>query len=173
MEIITQTIHAIRQIPRPGHIKTEKGFIAEFQSKLTIQLSDTDIFPETTLETLNHKSNHDHYGFQFMPGLVIHKPRLIPKEDIIENNFVFIAFNYGINPQRVKNNFYTLSQMFEKLNYKMGILINIGGYPDTYLWTYGSYYKDRVHELSIAYEFDYTHIQHTYFTGQGIISEIV
>jgi hypothetical protein len=171
MELITQIINTIKQIQGVGHFRTEKSFTSEFRSILSQKLRDTGIFPETTsLEILNHKSNHEHYGFELMPGLVIHKPSELPN---IENNFVFVAFNYGINPKRVRNNFYTLNQMFEKLNYKTGILINVGRFPDTYLYTYGSNYKDRVHELSIACESDINHIQHTYFTSQGIISEIV
>ena len=176
MEIINLTINAIRQIPGPKHFRTLKDFIPEFQSKLTQILRETDLFPDGTIvEILKQKNNPGHIGFKLKPGLVIHIPVEAQEEDTNENNFVFIAFNCGLNPARVRNNFYTLFQMFEGLNYKTGILINIGRYPDTYLLSIGRNYTetDRLHELSIGYKNGHTHIQHTYFREQGIISKLV
>ena len=174
MEIINLTIDAIRQMSGPEHLRTLKDFIPEFQSKLTQKLKETDLFPDGTIvEILKQKNNPGHIGFKLKPGLVIHIPVEAQEEDTNENNFVFIAFNCGLNPARVRNNFYTLFQMFEGLNYKTGILINIGRYPDTYLLSIGRNYTDRVHELSIGYKNGHTHIQHTYFREQGIISKLV
>jgi len=176
MEIINLTINAIRQMSGPEHLRTLKIFIPEFQSKLTQKLRETDLFPDGTIvEILKQKSNPAHHGFKLKSGLVIHIPVEAQEEDTNDNNFVFIAFNCGLNPARVRNNFYTLFQMFEGLNYKTGILINIGRYPDTYLLSIGRNYTetDRLHELSIGYKNGHTHIQHTYFREQGIISKLV
>jgi hypothetical protein len=173
MRIINLTINAIRQIQGTEHFKTLNDFIPEFQSKLTQQLRDMDLFPDSTiLEALVQKTNPDQCGFKLIPGLGIHKLGDASKENTNENNFVFYAFNFGRNPERVKDNFYTIHQMFERQDFKTGILINIGNYADTYLWSYGSNFRDRIHELSIGYN-GHANIQHTYFTEKGIISKKV
>ena len=174
MEIINLTINAIKQIKGPDYFRNEKKFIAKFKSKLTQQLKATDLYPRgTKLEFLKLKSNPDHRGFRMRRVLVLHIPnKKGSTQDSNENNFVVFAFYSGRGQVKYRNTNYTLHQMFGNLNYKTGIIINIGNYPDSYIWSYGDF-NDRIHELSTASQKEHTQILHTYIHGIYPTSKVV
>lgn len=167
MEIINLTINAIKQIKGPEYFRNEKIFIAKFQSKLTQQLKGNDLFPRgTKLEFLKLKSNPDHRGFRMRRVLVLHIPdKKGSTQNTNENNFVVFAFYSGRGQVKFRNTNYTLFQMFENLNYKTGIIINVGNYPDSYLITSGHSFPDRTHELSMGYKDGLALIQHSHHKG--------
>lgn len=167
MEIINLTINAIKKIKGPDYFKNEKKFITKFQSKLSQQLKGTVLYPKgTKLEFLKPYNNPNHLGFKMRRVLVLHIPgNNDSPQNTNENNFVVFAFYSGRGPVKFKNSNYTLYQMFENLNYKTGIIINVGNYPDSYLITSGSSFPDRIHELSIGYKDGLALIQHSHLKG--------
>jgi hypothetical protein len=169
MEIINLTINAIKQIKGPEYFRNEKKFIAKFQSKLTQQLKGTDLFPRgTKLETFRPESNPEYPGLRTRSVLVLHIPSKIDStHDANENNFVVFAFYSGRGQVKFRNTNFTLFQMFGNLNYKTGIIINVGNYPDSYIITSSHSFPDRTHELSIAYKDGLALIQHSHLKGKG------
>lgn len=167
MDIINLTINAIKQIKGPEYFRNEKIFIAKFQSKLRQQLRGTDLFPRgTKLEFLKLKSNPDHRGFRMRRVLVLHiSNKKGSTLEINDNNFVVFAFYSGRGQVKFRNTNFTLYQMFSNLNYKTGIIINVGNYPDSYLITSGYHFPDRTHELSLGYKEGTALIQHTHYKG--------
>jgi hypothetical protein len=165
MEIINLTINAIKQIKGQDYFRNEKKFITKFQSKLTQQLKGTDLFPRgTKLEIFRPESNPDYPMLRTISVLVLHIPeKKGSAQDTNENNFVAFAFYSGRGQVKFRNTNYTLCQMFKTLNYKTGIIINVGNYPDSYLITSGHSFPDRTHELSIGYKDGNAVIQHTHY----------
>jgi hypothetical protein len=168
MEIINLTINAIKQIKGPEYFRNEKKFIAKFQSKLIQQLKGTDLFPRgTKLKFLKLKNNPDHRGFKMRRVLVLHIPnKKGSTQDSNENNFVVYAFCAGRGNVKFRNTNYTLFQMFENLNYKTGIIINVGNYPDSYIITSSYSFPDRTHELSIGHKDGLALIKHSFLNGK-------
>lgn len=168
MEIIQLTINAIKQIKGQNFFRNEKKFITKFQSKLTQQLKGTDLFPRgTKLEFLKLKSNPDHPGFKMRRVLVLHIPeKKGSTQSTNENNFVVFAFYSGRGQVKFRNTNYTLFHMFENLNYKTGIIINVGNYPDSYIVTSSYSFPDRTHELSLGYKDGLALIQHSHLKGR-------
>jgi hypothetical protein len=165
MEIINLTINAIKQIKGQDYFKNGKKFIAKFQSKLTQQLKGTDLFPRgTKLEFLKLNIKYPGYpGLRMRRVLVLHIP---DKKGSItntnENNFVVFAFYSGRGQVKFRNTNYTLFQMFGNLNYKTGIIINVGNYPDSYIITSSHSFPNRTHELSIGYKDGLALIKHSH-----------
>ena len=172
MEIVNRTISALRQITVPRYFRTERGFVTEFYCQLTKQLEQVDLFPANTiLETEVQKNRTAHYGLTQRPDLLIHIPiETGLTQNANENNFVVFAFKLGGKPSRVQSDYEKLEEMFHHLNYEIGIFINIGAYPTTYLESYKGNFKDRIHELSIATTNGETKIWHSFFLDGEINS---
>lgn len=166
MEIVNRTIAALRQIKVQRYFSSERGFVTEFYCQLTRQLEQGDLFPEhTILETEVQKNRVAHFGLRQRPDLLIHIPiETGLTQNANENNFVVFAFKLNGNPARVQSDYEKLEQMFEHLNYEIGIFINIEAYPKTYLDTYNGKFRDRVHELSIATKNGKVKVRHAFFT---------
>lgn len=166
MEMIQLTINAIKQIKGPDYSRNEKNFIAKFHSKLKQQLKGTDLFPRgTKLEFLKLNIKYPGYpGLRMRRVLVLHVPdKKNSTQNTNENNFVVFAFYSGRGQVKFRNTNYTLYQMFKTLDYKTGIIINVGNYPDSYLITSGYHFPDRTHELSLGYKDGNAVIQHTHY----------
>lgn len=165
MEIVNRTIAALRQIIAPRYFNTERGFVPEFYCHLKRQLEQVDLFPvQTILETEVQKNRIAHHNLTQRPDLVIHIPvETGSTHESNENNFVVFAFKLGGNPSEVQSDYKKLDQMFKDLNYEIGIFINIGAYPKTYLNSYKGNFTNRIHELSIATENGHTRVIHAFF----------
>jgi mannose-6-phosphate isomerase-like protein (cupin superfamily) len=165
MEIINLTINAIKQIKGPDYFRNEKKFIAKFHSQLKQQLKGADLFPRgTQLEIFRPESNPDYPMLRTRSVLVLHIPdKKGSTQNTNENNFVVFAFYSGRGQIKFRDTNYTLYQMFKTLDYKTGIIINVGNYPDSYLITSGHSFPDRTHELSIGYNDGNAVIQHTHY----------
>ena len=170
MDIIQLAIDSINQIKGPEYFKNEKKFIAKFQSKLRQQLKGTDLFPRgTKLEFLKLNIKYPGYpGLRMRRVLVLHIPdKKGSTQNTNENNFVVFAFYSGRGQVKFRNTNFTLFQMFKNLNYKIGIIINVGNYPDSYLITSGHSFPDRTHELSIGNKDGLALIQHSHLNGNS------
>lgn len=170
MEIIDKTIVALKQIYVPRYFTTERGFVTEFHHHLRNEIEDMELFPPgTILETEVQKRHKDHFGVTQRPDLSIH----IPIETGItdnpdENNFAVYAFKRNGFPKQVKNDFNKLDIMFERLNYELGIFINIGAYPRSYLHIYQGLYKERIHEITNKLVDGNVYVKHAFFQNNEV-----
>lgn len=167
-QIINKTCLAIRQITTPRYYTTERGFVPEFYKELSRQFENDNPFPNNTiLESEVQKSSAKHYGIKQRPDILIH----IPIETGLtthanENNFVVYAFKLNATQAKAVEDFDKLEQMFNLLNYEIGIFINISSHPTSYLNNYQGQFRNRIHEFSIALAGGQVLINHTYFVEQ-------
>ena len=174
MNIIELIINALKNITVHRYYKTERGFVAEFYRTLSKELEVHHIFPEhTILETEVQKRASDHYGITQRPDLLIHIPietGLINNAN--ENNFVNFAFKLNGKLRKIRKDFEKLEQMFQNLNYEMGVFININAFPNTYLEKYEGNFKSRIHEFSIRLNEDNSvEIVYAFYKGNKIYTE--
>ncbi len=166
-QVINKTSLAIKQITTPRYYRTERGFVSEFYKELSRQFENDNPFPNhTILESEVQKSSAKHYGINQRPDILIH----IPIETGLttnanENNFVVYAFKLNGAQSKAVEDFDKLDQMFNLLNYEIGIFINISSYPTSYLNKYQGQFRDRIHEFSIALAGGQVLINHTHFVG--------
>lgn len=171
MAIIIEVINTLRKIITPRYYKSERGFQTEFYRILSNQLEGKHIFPDhTILEAEVQKRNFEHYGVTQRPDLLIHIPiETGITENVNENNFVNFAFKLFGNAKASAEDYEKLEQMFNFLNYEMGIFINIGRYPEIFLNNYKGGFKNRIHEFSVAQENGIIKIIHAFFENEELI----
>lgn len=172
--IIQQTINAIQNIKVPRFFNTERGFVNKFSHFLELEIENNNPFPENTIvEAEVQKRLNAHYGIRQRPDLLIHIPiETGLTENANENNFVVYAFKLKGVHSIVNEDFAKLDEMFEGLNYEVGIFINIGSYPNSFLENYNGNYKERIHEFSVNLSEEYNvEILHAYFNNNELIIE--
>lgn len=173
MAILEEVINSIKSINTPRYYKSERGYQTEFYSHLSINIKGKGLFPEQAiLEAEVQKRTLEHYGITQRPDLLIHIPiETGLTEETNENNFLNIAFKLKGNKKSSIEDFMKLDEMFEKLNYKEGLYINIGKFPTVFLEAYEGNFKNRIHEFSIGLVNGEVRINHAYFNEEEIIVE--
>lgn len=170
-EILERTLNALKEILNPRYHSTERGFVPHFYHHLELQILGQNLFPEgTIIEAEVQKRLNEHYGIRQRPDLLIHIPietGLTDNAD--ENNFVVYGFKLNGNNQISLDDFAKLDEMFEGLNYEMGIFININSYPNTFLQNYTGNFRDRIHEYSIKLNNGNVEVMHAYFDDNNNI----
>lgn len=154
---------------------SERGFVAEFYCQLKKYIEKQDIFPPNTiLEAEVQKNLTEHFEMRQRPDLIIHIPvETSLNQKTNENNFIVYAFKLRGNLNSVREDFDKLDEMFGSLNYRTGVLINIGAYPNIFLTHYTGIFAENIHEISIALENGHIFIRHASFEkGQPIIQII-
>lgn len=173
MAIIQEVINSIKSINTERYFRTERGYQTEFYSILSNNIAGKNIFPQhTILEAEVQKKNLAHYGVTQRPDLLIHIPiETGITENANENNFVNFAFKLNGNVAASTEDFNKLDEMFQLLNYELGIYINIGHYPEIYLDSYNGEYKDRIHEFSIGLKEKKVLVSHAFYENERLIIE--
>lgn len=173
-EILNITLNALREVVNPRFYRTERGFVSHFSHHLETQIQGQILFPEgTIIEVEVQKRLNDHHGVRQRPDLLIHIPietGLTDKSN--ENNFVVYGFKLNGNNQISQEDFRKLDEMFEALNYEIGIFVNINSYPNTYLQNYNGNFRNRIHEYSINLTNGSVNIIHAYFDENNEIQII-
>jgi len=102
----------------------------------------------STVEQEYQKTLKKH-AIRIRPDIVIH----IPYERGISlnrrsDNYVVIQMKLKASEKRAKEDFQKLNLMFEKLNYPLGIFLNISS-NETFYDSYSGNYKERLHCFSV------------------------
>ena len=171
MAIIEEIINTLKLITIPRYFRTERGFQSEFYKQLSNNLDGKNIFPEhTILEAEVQKRNLDHYGVTQRPDLLIHIPiETGITQNANENNYVNFAFKLNGNINSSISDYEKLDQMFNLLNYELGIYININKYPIVYLNNYEGIYRNRIHEFSINLDNERVNVKHAFFENNELL----
>ncbi|MEJ1366289.1 MAG: hypothetical protein RPU42_14535 [Candidatus Sedimenticola sp. (ex Thyasira tokunagai)] len=151
MEEILQAIRdSISSISHPRFYETERGYQGEFGAELRCRLKKLvldDYFVEH-----EHQKNLKEHGIKIRPDLVIH----IPFEESVldsrsEGNCVVIELKLRANQKRAIEDFANLSDMCEKLDYQMGVFINIGS-NESHLSEFEGPHKERMRAFAVQLE---------------------
>lgn len=167
-KIIEAIIYALREKVHPRFFETERGYQAEFYSILRQKLKEHSS-AEFILEQEYQKQRGQHKTRQ-RPDIILHTPAqgtTSPRE----NNFAAIAFKLKANINTAQSDFEKLDEMFEVLNYKLGIFINVNS-QEHYLRAYAGNYKSSIHSFAVRIEDSKPMVIHAFYTGSNIIEEI-
>jgi len=155
-ELIIETIiEALKHMDSPRFFKTERGFQGRFACALYERFIDS-------------------HGTKLRPDLIVHVPvESSHSSSRTENNFVVFEFKRQANRDRAKEDFEKLNELFESLEYPLGIFININGCPNIFLNKYSGNFKNRIHEFCITQINGKNNILHAYFQNDKVITENV
>lgn len=148
MEDILQAIRdSLSSITHPRYYETERGFQGEFGAELRNRLRDL-VMDDYLIEHEYQKTLKDH-GITIRPDLVVH----IPFEESslgtrYEGNLVVIELKLRASRAKALEDFTHISTMCERLNYPLGIFINIDS-AETHIGAYEGPHKERMRAFAI------------------------
>ncbi len=169
MSIIEIVITALKKINSPRFFKTERGFQGRFAIALHKILSDNNIFQEDTIIEEEYQKTLRLHGTKQRTDLIIHVPiESSHSSNRKENNSVVFAFKLSGNKTEVLNDLEKLNELIEKLDYSLGIFINISSL-NNFLGEYQGPNKDKLHEFCIKQINGKLTLRHVHFQKESII----
>lgn len=175
LELIIETIiEALKHMDSPRFFKTERGFQGRFACVLYKIFDVKKIFQDDMIIEVEYQKRIEPHGTKLRPDLIVHVPfESSHSSSRTENNFIVFAFKRQANEDRAKEDFEKLNELFENLEYPLGIFININGYPNIFLNKYSGNFKNRIHEFCITQTNGKNNILHAYFQNDKVITENV
>lgn len=172
--IIETVIEVLKHMDSPRFFKTERGFQGRFACALYEIFDAKNIFQDDTIIEEEYQKRMGPHETKLRPDLIVHVPvESSYSNSRTENNFVVFEFKRQSNEDQAKKDFEKLHELFKKLDYPLGIFININGYPNIFLNKYSGNFKNRIHEFCITQTNGKNNILHAYFQNAKIITENV
>jgi len=163
-KIIELTIESLKKINESRFYSTERGYQGRFQCALYQELDRNNILPNDAIIEEEYQKTIPNHGINQRPDIIIHIPvEHSGLENRKLNNFIVYALKKDVNKDKATADFKKLNEMLKKLDYDLGIFININGYPDTYLKYCEEEFKDRIHEFSVNFQNGKVFLAHYYF----------
>ncbi len=148
MEGILQAVRdSLSSVTHPRFYETERGFQGEFGVELRNRLRDM-VMDDHLIEHEYQKTLKDH-GITIRPDLVIHIPfdesRFGSRS---EGNYAVIELKLRASRAEALEDLTHISTMCQKLDYPLGIFINIDS-DETYFDAYEGPYKERMQTFAV------------------------
>ncbi len=140
---------SIRAITDARYFSTERGYQGEVLVELTNRLKCEKIIPNGPLVEQEYQKTSEDHGITIRPDIIIH----IPYEKRIHSsrcagNFVVFQLKLKASEDKAREDFSKLDLMFEKLDYQLGIFLNINS-DNTFFDSYLGDYNDRLHCFAV------------------------
>lgn len=162
-------ITALKEINSPRFFKTERGFQGRFAIALYKILGENNIFQDGTIIEEEYQKKLKLHGIKQRPDLIIHVPiESSHSSNRKENNYVVFAFKLSGNKTKVMKDFEKLNELIEKLDYSLGIFININSL-NSFLGEYQGPNKDKLHEFCIKQINGKLKLRYAHFQEEKII----
>lgn len=123
-EIIAATNSALREVTTPRFLRTERGFHGRFYCALQRVLEELGVLQGDHILEMEYQKSARH-GMSQRPDIVLHVPAEESGAKVNENNVAVWALKRRATLGEACEDFDKLDQMFEMLNYPMGIFINV------------------------------------------------
>jgi hypothetical protein len=162
-------ITALKEIVSPRFFLTERGFQGNFAIALNKILGENNIFQDGTIIEEEYQKRLKLHGFRQRPDLLIHVPNESShSKNRKENNYVAFAFKLSGNKTKVMKDFEKLNELIEKLDYSLGIFININSL-NCFLGEYQGPNKDKLHEFCIKQIMGESNLRYAHFQKEKIV----
>jgi len=140
----------IRAITDKRYFSTERGYQGQLLAELSRRMASIKrIFPSEPNVEQEYQKTMDKHGITIRPDIIIHIPyeREVSKNRG-SNNFIVIQIKLNASESRAMEDFRKLNLMLEKLNYPLGIFLNINS-TKTFYDSYSGDYKGRLHCFAV------------------------
>lgn len=140
---------SIQAITDERYFSTERGYQGQLLAELNSKLNIEQIFPGNPIVEQEYQKTLDNHGITIRPDIIIHIPY---ERKIHENrragNLVVVQIKREASNDEAKEDFDKLDLMFEKLDYPLGIFLNINS-SNTFFDIYSGNYKDRLYCFAV------------------------
>ena len=166
--VIEIVIEALKKVNNPRFFKTERGYQGRFACAMYEVMGNKEIFPDDVILEEEYQKRLKEHRTRRRPDIIVHIPTEISGlANTSKNNFVVFAFKKNATPEKAGNDFKKLDFMFKKLDYPLGIFINIGTLH-THIDKYRGNYKERLHFFSVVMKNVELKIVHAFFKNGQI-----
>ncbi len=141
--------HSLKAINKKHFFSTERGYQGYLLSELDKRIKKEKIFLEDIIVEQEYQKTSKNHGIRKRPDIIIHIPyreKIHPSR--CYGNYVVIHLKLNASEKKAKDDFEKLDSMFDKLNYPLGIFLNINS-DKTFFDSYSGDYKDRLHCFAV------------------------
>lgn len=141
---------AIKSIKDKRYFSTERGYQGQLITELANRISIKTIFDNNNviLEQEYQKTLKSH-GISFRPDIILHVPY---ESGLYSNrqsgNYAVIQLKLRASPTKAREDFRKLDSMFAKLDYPLGIFLNINS-DKTFCDSYSGRHSQRLHCFAV------------------------
>jgi hypothetical protein len=138
--ILDATREALFSVRNPRFYSNERGYQGRLYCLLQTELENRDLVNDDRIIEMEYQKSHRH-GMAQRPDIVFHIPAEISGAGVRENNYAVWALKPAASAAVARSDFDKLDEMFEILNYPLGIFINIRSnnhHLDSYNGPYGN-----------------------------------
>ena len=125
--ITTLSLDALARIRNPRFYKTERGFQGEFAAVVHQGMNSQALIGEQFVVEEEYQKRRIHLTRQ-RPDLILHLPTEVSGAIPNQNNIAVWAFKQKAHPGKARRDFENLDVMFDRLNYPIGVFINISSH---------------------------------------------
>ena len=142
-------MEAIRAIINRRYFSTERGYQAELYSQLRCRLKDIAQLEAGAIVEAEYQKSFTLHKLRIRPDLIVHVPREVRSDkDPSKDNFCVIEMKRKASKNDAEKDFSKLDQLFDTLNYKLGIFLNIDS-ANTFFDCYTGNYEERLHCFAV------------------------
>ena len=135
---------ALEKITDKRYFKTERGYQAQLYAELYCTGRIPQIFHDAIMESEYQKAQVKH-NTRIRPDIIIHIPLESGRSNNrCEGNYCAIAIKGDATPGGAKEDFDKLDELFDKLNYGLGIFLNVDS-EKTFYDDYKGTHRDKLH----------------------------
>ncbi len=146
LDIFADSIKAITDI---RYFRNERGYQARLITEMTSRTNIEPIFPSNAICEQEYQKTLKNHGINIRPDIIIHVPY---EQGIYGNrrsgNFVVIQLKLSASLRDARKDFDKLDLMFHKLDYPLGIFLNINS-PKTFHNFYTGAYSERLYCFAV------------------------
>lgn len=140
---------SIRAIKTRRLFSTERGYQGRLLTELDKRNMIEKIIPGDAVIEQEYQKSLETHGINIRPDIIIHIP--YSEETGLSRasgNFVIIQLKLKANEIKAKEDFKNMDLMFSKLDYPLGIFLNIDS-DKTFYSSYSGEHKDRLHCFAV------------------------
>ncbi len=146
LNIFRDSIMAINNV---CYFSDERAFQGELLAQMTSSANLKQIFPDNAILQQEYQKTLKEHGINIRPDLILHIPYETGSYDNRDSgNFVAIQLKRKASKSKAEEDFGNLDLMFEKLNYPLGIFLNIDS-TKTFFDNYIGNYRERLHCFAV------------------------
>jgi len=174
-QIIRLLANSIRlTLTNERYWKSERAFQSEFYCILKEQCGVKNLFPKDAIFETEYQKRLDLHNLRRRPDLIVHIPTEMTNADVRENNYLVVQFKVKATLRKAIADFKKINELIAKLNYPMGVFINVDSEGKAFLGTYSKgEYKEKIHELSVYIKYEEIVIRHDYYSNGNIVSRVI
>src|SRR6266702_580363 len=148
--IIVATVNALKSIRYSRFLATERGYHGRFYCALQEELDKSGVLQDGAILEMEYQKSARHDVYE-RPDIILHIPAEYSGNSVKEGNFAVYALKRHASSTSAKDDFEKLDTMFSRLDYPLGLFLNIDS-TRHHLESYDGQYSERIHSFAVKPE---------------------